>query len=166
VEADGLRRAQLVVRCGKGTYVRTLAADLGAMLGVPAHLAVLRRTAAGVFRVEDALPLQALEALADGVQEGRLALEARLVAPAEALPFPAVEVDEAGARALRQGRRLDGTGPDGLRRVLGPGRRLVAVGEVRGGELRPVRVMAAPAPGVGPRSSPESDPDAKGDLPS
>lgn len=44
------------VRCSAGTYIRSLAHDLGASIGVPAHLKSLRRTAIGEFRVEDALP--------------------------------------------------------------------------------------------------------------
>jgi tRNA pseudouridine55 synthase len=145
LEADGLRRARLTVRCGKGTYVRTLAADLGEALGVPAHLATLRRTASGRFTVEEALGLEAIEALAAGGQAGHELLLARLVPPALALPFPAVELDAPRARAMAQGKRLSASGADGLRRVLGPGGRLVAVAELRAGELRPIRVMLTPS---------------------
>jgi len=141
---DGLRQARLTVRCGKGTYVRTLAADLGAALGVPAHLAALRRTEAGGFMLAAALPLQEVEALAGGGQAGRDALLARLVPPADALPFPAVIVDAPRARAVAQGKAITAPGEDGLRRVLGPGGRLLAVSELRGGELRPIRVMVTP----------------------
>jgi tRNA pseudouridine55 synthase len=142
---DGLRLARLAVRCGKGTYVRTLASDLGAALGVPAHLAALRRTAAGPFTLEQALPLDEVEALAAGGKAGREALRARLVPPAEALPFPAVEVDPPRARAVAQGKAITAPGEDGLRRVLGPGGRLLAVSELRDGQLRPLRVMVTPA---------------------
>jgi len=145
VEADGLRRAQVTVRCGKGTYVRTLAADLGTALGVPAHLSALRRTHAGLFLVAEAVGLDELERLAGSGEAGRGALAARLVPPAEALPFPTVEVDAQQARAVCQGKRLTVEGPDGLRRVIGPGRRLIAVADLRGGLLQPIRVMLTPA---------------------
>lgn len=145
VGADGLRLARLTVRCGKGTYVRTLAADLGAALGVPAHLAALRRTEAGRFRVDEALPLAEVEALAARGKAGREALLARLVSPAAALPFQAVEVDAPRARAVAQGKAITAPGEDGLRRVLGPGGRLLAVSELRAGQLRPLRVMVTPA---------------------
>lgn len=145
VGADGLREARLDVRCGKGTYVRTLAADLGAALGVPAHLRALRRTEAGGFRVADALPLDEVEALARKGGPAREALLGRLVPPAAALPFPAVEVDAPRARAVSQGKFITAPGPDGLRRVIGPAGQLVAVAELRGGQLRPVRVMAGAA---------------------
>jgi tRNA pseudouridine55 synthase len=149
VDADGLRRVHLAVRCGKGTFVRTLAADLGRSLGVPAHLCALRRTVAGPFRIDDALPLEALERLA---QADRAALLARIVPPAEAVAFfPLLLVDANGAIALSRGRQL--TLPeeaDGLRRVVGPDGALVAVGEVKDGRLRPVRVITAPVLPVGP----------------
>jgi tRNA pseudouridine55 synthase len=141
--ADGLRLGQLVVRCGKGTFVRTLAADLGRSLGVPAHLAALRRTAAGPFTLEGALPLEALEQLA---ASDRAALLHRIVSPAEAVAFfPLLAVDANGAIALSRGRQLSRPGePDGLRRVVGPDGDLVAIGEVQAGRLRPVRVITAP----------------------
>jgi tRNA pseudouridine55 synthase len=142
---DGLRQAQLTVRCGKGTYVRTLAADLGAALGVPAHLRALRRTASGAFEVGAALALEAVEARAAEGKAGLEALLARLVPPAQALPFPAVEVDAPRARAVTQGKRITAPGPEGLCRVIGPGGRLVAVAELRGGQLQPIRVLLTPA---------------------
>jgi tRNA pseudouridine55 synthase len=143
VGADGLRRATLEVRCGKGTFVRTLAADLGQRLGVPAHLGALRRTVAGPFRLDDALPLEALEQLA---AIDRAALLARVIPPAEAVAFfTRLDVDANGAIALSRGRQLPRPGePDGLRRVVGPDGALVAVGEVKAEVLRPVRVITAP----------------------
>jgi tRNA pseudouridine55 synthase len=143
VDADGLRRAQLTVRCGKGTFVRTLAADLGRALGVPAHLCALRRTATGPFKLEDALTLDALERLAASDRPG---LMARIIAPADAVAFfPLLLVDANGAIALSRGRQLSRPEePDGLRRVVGPDGALVAVGEVLAGRLRPVRVITAP----------------------
>ena len=143
IEADGLRRVALGVRCGKGTFVRTLAADLGRAVGVPAHLCALRRTVAGPFRLDDALPLEALERLA---ASDRPALLARIIPPAEAVAFfMRLDVDMNGAIALSRGRQLSRPGePDGLRRVVGPDGALVAVGEVQDGRLRPVRVITAP----------------------
>jgi tRNA pseudouridine55 synthase len=141
---DGLVRARLTVRCGKGTYVRTIAADLGRAVGVPAHLAALRRTAASGFTLAQAIPLEDAESLGRTSPE---ALRARLVAPAEALStLPALAVDAAEARALAQGKVLarEATGP--LLRAVGPGGRLVAVcAPAGGGGVRPVRVFVVPA---------------------
>jgi tRNA pseudouridine55 synthase len=141
---DGLVRARLRVRCGKGTYVRTLAADLGRAVGVPAHLAALRRTAASGFTLAQAIPLEEAEALG---RASRDALRARLVPPAEALGFlPAVTVDAAETRALAQGKVLPREAPAGaLLRAIGPGGRLVALcAPSGGGGLRPMRVFVSP----------------------
>lgn len=136
---DGLREARIEVHCGKGTYVRTLAADLGRVLGVPAHLRELRRTLAGHFRVDGAIGLAEAEALAE---RDPALLRARLLPMADALPFPPMTVQPEGVRWVVNGRFLPAEGPDGLRRVIGPDGDLVAVGNVRGGRLRPVRVFA------------------------
>jgi tRNA pseudouridine55 synthase len=141
--ADGLVRARIAVRCGKGTYVRTLAADLGRVLGVPAHLAALRRTEASGFGLAGAIPLEEAEALG---QRDRDALRARLVPPADALGFlPAVTVDASEGRALAQGKALRRDAPAGdLIRALGPGGALVALCAPAEAGLRPVRVFVTP----------------------
>jgi len=87
--------AELVldVRCSKGTYIRTLAEDIGATLGCGAHLAALRRTGSGALDVADAITLETLQALDEAGREARLL-------PAEVLlaGWPAVHLpgDEAG----------------------------------------------------------------------
>lgn len=141
---DGLALARLTVRCGKGTYVRTLAAELGRAVGVPAHLAALRRTEASGFRIAQAIPLEEAEAL------GRAdpgALRARLVPLAEALGFlPAVALDAAEARALSQGKRVRKDAPAAaLVRALGPKGALVALCAPGEEGLKPVRVFVTPA---------------------
>jgi tRNA pseudouridine55 synthase len=141
--ADGLVLARLRVRCGKGTYVRTLAVDLGRALGVPAHLRALRRVEASGFRVEEAIPLEEAEALG---RTDRGALHERLIPLADALrAVPAVAVDAAEARALAQGKVLRRDAPPGdLVRAIGPGARLVALCAPGPAGLRPVRVFVVP----------------------
>ncbi len=135
----GLRLARLAVRCGKGTYVRTLAADLGKALGVPAHLAALRRTEASAFRVEEGIPLAAAEAL------DREALAARIVPLGEALRvLPPVAVDWREARDLVHGRALQREAPAALVRALAPDGRLVAICSLGERGLRPQRVFLGP----------------------
>ncbi len=142
---EGLARATLRVRCGKGTYVRTLAADLGRALGVPAHLASLRRTGAGPFAIEAALPLAEAEALV--ASGGPEALRARLVAPAEAMAFlPAARLDAAAVRDLRHGKAVALPAPEGMVRALDDQGRLVAVCRSDGRRLRPARVLGAGEP--------------------
>lgn len=94
VEPEGARvRIRFCVRCGKGTYVRALAHDLGERLGVGAHLTGLRRTAIGRLRVEDA------------VQLGGLSPATPLLGMAEALgDLPALRLDAATADEVRQGK--------------------------------------------------------------
>ena len=135
----GVVLARLAVRCGKGTYVRTLAVDVGRALGVPAHLAALRRTEAGPFRLEEATTLQELERLAAGDGD---ALRARILPPAEALrAWPEVRLSAPEARDLAHGKPLAGVRPEGLCRALDLDGRLLAVCEGRGGLLRPIRVL-------------------------
>lgn len=141
--SDGSVRARIAVRCGKGTYVRTLAADLGRAVGVPAHLAALRRTEASGFALARAIPLEEAEALG---RSDRAALRARLVPGADALGFlPSVTLDAAEARALAQGKVLPRAAPGPLVRALGPGGGLVALCAPAPAGLKPVRVFVSPA---------------------
>jgi tRNA pseudouridine55 synthase len=141
---DGLARARIAVRCGKGTYVRTLASALGQAVGVPAHLGALRRTASGPFLIATAIPLDEMERLS---REAPADLAARLVSPADALAaFPAVPVGPAEALALAQGKILPRKAPAPLCRALDAEGGLVAVvGPTADGEgTKPVRVFVQP----------------------
>lgn len=66
LEAVEIPRIRFRVHCSSGTYIRTLAADIGRELGTGAHLESLRRTRCGEFTIGSALPLEALSALAEG----------------------------------------------------------------------------------------------------
>jgi tRNA pseudouridine55 synthase len=99
LEVEG-PEARLLVRCSQGTYMRSVAHDLGQALGCGAFLKSLRRLASGDFRIEQARTIPELEELA---RRGRLA-EA-LIPAAELLPeFPSEMVDSLTARQIRQGR--------------------------------------------------------------
>jgi tRNA pseudouridine55 synthase len=131
----------LDVTCSKGTYVRTLAEDIGATLGCGAHVMALRRTSVGYSDLGQACTLEALEALS---HEARLR---RLLPPDTLLgALPAVALDAGAAGDLEQGRearaaRLDATG---LCRAYGPGDRFLGLAEATsGGVLRPRRLVAA-----------------------
>ncbi len=112
-------RFLLRVRCSKGTYVRTLCCDIGAALGLPAHLSFLLRTQSGAFRVENAYSIAELQALketgslADALISVENALghlrEARLhglSARAERLLTNGAEIDHPALRALPEGTPL------------------------------------------------------------
>jgi tRNA pseudouridine55 synthase len=111
----------VVVDCSSGTYVRALARDLGAALGVGGHLTALRRTRIGPFRIEDAAPLEQPLGIRDPASV------------ASAL-FPTLELDARGAAALAQGKRL--AVPDRVDAptvaALGPDGALVGLARIRG----------------------------------
>ncbi len=91
----------LQVRCGKGTYIRSLARDIGEALGCGAHLAALRRTRSGGFDVAQALPLQRLE------QAGREQARGWLLQPdALVRELPALQLDAGQTEAMLHGRAL------------------------------------------------------------
>lgn len=112
------------IECSAGTYIRSLANDLGERLTTGAHLASLRRTKAGVFTLEDSVPLPALEvALAAGNWD-----EYRRPA-ADALPdLPKLKVRGQELDDIVNGRRIATTGSaSGMARAIGPDGDLIAL---------------------------------------
>ncbi len=104
---DGTLDLSVRVRCSAGTYVRTLAESIGERLGVPAHLASLRRTRAGEFGVEDAVGLDELKARAEaGAIDFLLPMEAAL----SGLPFVHLTADEARRALNGMALRVDASG--------------------------------------------------------
>lgn len=134
-------RLVLDVTCGSGTYVRSLGRDLAAALGTAAVMAALRRTAIGSFRVEDAVPPDALTH--DTLPQHLLPLRRAV----EALPTLQLEAD--ALRRLRHGQRVEapsqvpprGAGGDQWA-VLDCAGRLQAIVQRRGRYLVPVRNLA------------------------
>ena len=93
---------ELEVHCSKGTYVRTLAEDIGNALGVGAHLTALRRTRAGPFTLADSLTFVQMQALAEAQT-----LEARLTRMDTAIgDLPALSLDQKQTQLLRQGQAV------------------------------------------------------------
>ena len=130
-----LALAKLDIACGKGTYIRTLCADLGAALGVGGHMQSLRRTQVGAFAVDAATPLDALT---------EDALPGLLVSSASALGvWPAHYAGtEAEWSAVKAGRALPSGLPPGTEaRVLDAGGDLIALGRADGEWLRPFKVF-------------------------
>jgi tRNA pseudouridine55 synthase len=110
-------QATLEVRVSKGTYVRTLAEDIGAALGWGAHLIALHRTATGDFTGADAVSLDDLQRVRES---GSLpALDRLLFAPARIVShLPEVRLDTAGCRALHRGQVTHAAAPAGMVRVV------------------------------------------------
>ena len=128
---------ELRIRCSKGTYVRTLAEDIGAALGCGAHLAALRRTVSGAFRVEQAHTLDALQDMTIEARRRALLPLAALLAD-----LPRAELDATAADRLRMGQalKLEGLGT-GLHGVFGPGGEVLGLGQAEiGGVLKALRL--------------------------
>ena len=134
VSADGTRDFVIRVRCSSGTYVRTLAHDIGAKLGTGAHLSALRRTAVGPFQIEDALTLDEVER-----RGGEGTLAASLIRPAAVLGhLPMLQIGDADMQRVMNGRELplrgDEIGSEAIvpeaMRICDKAGELLAVGEV------------------------------------
>ncbi len=115
------------VHCSSGTYIRTLAADLGQALDGGAHLVRLRRTEVGPFTLDDCSPRAepVLRPLVDLVRG-----------------MAVLDVDEVVAAQVRNGRSLGPAPGSGRLAVRGPDEELLAIYEARNGELHPVKVLA------------------------
>ena len=127
--------ATLDVVCGKGTYIRTLCADIGAALGVGGHMAALRRTRVGAFRVSEAVPLDTLT---------EINTVDFLVSPAVALahlPAHMVQTD-AQREDVWQGRSLPTDLRDmGVVRILDWNDELLGLARAESGRLLPFKVF-------------------------
>jgi tRNA pseudouridine55 synthase len=135
----------LETECGKGTYVRALARDLGRALGSHGHVAALRRTRVGPFGENRAVSVERLEALASDRDDLVTALEPVEIALRD---IPALTVSAADAARLRRGQPVLLRGRDapilaGTIYAMARGT-LVAVGEVSEGELKPRRIFNLP----------------------
>lgn len=131
------------VNCSKGTYVRTLCADIGERLGMGAHLTSLIRTRAGQFTLDTAI---GLEQLAEMVSRG--AGESALISPARVFQeLLSVTVDSSAAERIAHGSPLavaPGDLPEGVTdpiRILGQDGALLAVAKLHGRLLQPETVL-------------------------
>lgn len=139
--------ASFLVECGKGTYIRALARDLGAALGTAAHVVSLRRTAVGRFTEEHAISLESLESL------GHSAAALRHLHPVEAAldDIPALALTESEANRLRSGQTVSFLARQQHARIedLAQGATVcamndgkpVALARYEAGGLRPLRVL-------------------------
>lgn len=134
---DATQTAELDVRCGSGTYVRSIARDLGAALGCGAHLTALRRTAVGPFDVDAAAAPDAIAAAEPGTV-------AWLPPAAAAAALPQRHLEPAELDAVRHGRAVPAAvGETGPVALLADGE-LIAIGDVADLSIRP-RIVLEPA---------------------
>lgn len=129
---------KMIVKCSKGTYIRTLGEDIGGALGCGAHLSALRRTETGGFSQAQCVTLEALEAMSDDERLAR-------VMPVESLlqGHVAVTLDEDNAGRFLSGLRRRGNWPDAAQvAVYGPKTALLGTAHIKAGELIPGRLLS------------------------
>jgi len=131
----------ITVRCSKGTYIRTLAEDIGAALCCGAHLLGLRRTAIAHFELSEGFSLQQLEVMDKDERDD-------CIMPLESLmpDLPMLQLEEALVRRLAQGQRLalDTVLPEGKIRLHGT-QGFIGLGLLQGRRLAPERLLASVA---------------------
>jgi tRNA pseudouridine55 synthase len=136
---SGQEAIEMIVKCSKGTYIRTLGEDIGEALGCGAHLTRLRRTATGNFTVSQCVTLVALEAMTEEERQACLL-------PVDALleRHTAVTLDSENAGRFLSGMRRRGNWPDeDLVAVYGTQpRALLGTAHVKAGELIPGRLLS------------------------
>ncbi|KQW53471.1 tRNA pseudouridine synthase B [Nocardioides sp. Root1257] len=123
------------VRCSSGTYIRAIARDLGARLGVGGHLTALRRTAVGPYDLASARTLDQLGEAPPGLQGALMP-----IADAARAAFASHELDGEQADDVRVGRALD-VDLDGLTAVFAPDGEFLALYEPKDGRARAVAVF-------------------------
>lgn len=125
------------VDCGKGSYIRALARDLGQGLGCHGHIVALRRTRVGPFREEQAFSLEKLGELWENPPSSDTLLPVETALD----DIPALAVTGPQADRLRSGQEIRVVNhDDGISRVMNAGT-LVALAEIEDGQVRPVRVF-------------------------
>ena len=132
--------AVIEVSCSKGTYIRTLAEDIGEALGCGAYLTGLRRLRSGGFDLAQALTLEQLEVLSETARDAVLLPPDALLAD-----LPQVALDEDSAYYLCQGQAIwkAGQHQQGTVRLYAPGPRFLGLGEVTNdGTIAPRRLLS------------------------
>jgi tRNA pseudouridine55 synthase len=144
VEMPDADHAVFEAECGKGTYVRSLARDMGRRLGSHGHIAALRRTRVGTFAEEELVPLAKLREISEAMDDA---------APMEALrpvsigldTLPSLRVSPADAARLAHGQPIILRGRDAPilegAVAITVGGRLIALGEAEAGEIHPKRIF-------------------------
>ena len=131
--------ATITVKCSKGTYIRTLAEDIGAQLGCGAHLIGLRRTATANYQINQAITLEQFEAMSP-------AQRALLLLPADSAVqhLPAITLDADSTFYLQQGQAIwqSGSVPQGLTRLYNEQHEFLGLGELQSdGKIAPKRLI-------------------------
>ena len=124
-----------ICHCGKGTYVRSLARDMGRRLGCYGHIVALRRIKVGKFTENHAISLEKLEEM---VHKGDLGFFQPVTSALD--DIPAVTLTANQATWLKQGQSVENSGMNGTVKLLCDGK-LIAIGDAAGGRITPRRVF-------------------------
>lgn len=125
------------VKCSKGTYIRTLAEDIGKRLGCGAYLTALRRTGVSGFGIGEAVTLEQLEA------DGERARERLLPPEVLVRGLPVLDLDDARYMAICHGQAIDSQAPEGEVALFGPGHAFLGVGQAQAsGRVTVLRLLA------------------------
>lgn len=131
--------AVINVRCSKGTYIRTLAEDIGSTLGCDAHLTGLRRTETAGYNIQDAMRIDQLEAMSTELRD-------QLLLPVDSAinVLPKVDISTEAAYFFRQGQAIWESGqiPDGSLRIYEEGGAFIGLGvRMQDGKIGPKRLV-------------------------
>lgn len=140
---QGSHQLEIDVVCSKGTYIRTLAEDIGKALGCGAHLAGLRRLTTAHFKLEDAFTIEQLEKMSADERDNIL-----LRPDASVIDLPIIELDADSAYYLLQGQSVwkSGINIEGLFRLYKEGGQFLGLGELdEEGKVAPKRLLVTKA---------------------
>jgi tRNA pseudouridine55 synthase len=131
--------AVINVRCSKGTYIRTLAEDIGSTLGCDGHLTGLRRTETAGYNIQDAMTIEQLEAMTTEMRD-------QLLLPVDSAIdiLPKVHISTEAAYFFRQGQAIweQGQIPDGSLRIYEEGGAFIGLGmRLEDGKIGPKRLV-------------------------
>jgi len=130
--------AMVAISCSKGTYVRVLAEDIGEALGCGAHIAALRRTTTGGFRLEDAITLDALEAMSEADRDRLLLPPASLVAD-----LSRIDLDAHSAPRFCQGQAIPAAERPPGEYAVYSGAAFLGIAAVEDGVAHPRRLVSS-----------------------
>ncbi|MDS1112819.1 tRNA pseudouridine(55) synthase TruB [Gordonia westfalica] len=131
-DTAGVVDLDVAVDCSSGTYIRSMARDLGSALGVGGHLTALRRTAVGPFTLEHARTLDEVR------EDGRVSLD---IDEAVKISFPRRDISDDEAESISQGRWLEPIGMKGVYVVVDPHEQAIALIQEKGKRASSVMVV-------------------------
>lgn len=126
------KQLELEIECSKGTYIRSIANDLGKKLGCYGHLIKLVRTRAGKFNIENSVKLDTLASIAD--------VERNLIYPLNYLDYQKYEINDNEKKLISNGIKIQTNLIDGIS-IMVHNNRIVSIGKTKTGIFKPEKVF-------------------------